>query len=290
MEDDHTASFITALANLQPSVSGLGDATPQSVLSPSPNPITAEELATLDGWTADQLKAEVIRLRRALALRDLRELRGLRGLREDVDVDVDVDALEQQHHENTTTADAILQSHLAFAQPFSVTPVGTVTPTTGLPVPPAVSVPQVGDVDQVPQLAQASPAANIGEVGEVSQVPQVQVPVDPVPGPVTVGATPGPSRKRAATRRDDSEHPPKVTKRDEGTGKRVERGRRRVELGRAIRSKLRMAMNISMDDPLPPPSAVTAPDSQPGDGYWVPNWMAGVGDAANAQVSQLRCI
>jgi hypothetical protein len=97
-------------------------------------------------------------------------------------------------------------------------------------------------------------------------------------------ATARPSRKRAATMADDPSS--KAIKRDEGTGKRVERGRR-LELGRALRTKMRMEMNIGQDDPLPTPTP-TPPegsDAEDGTGAWVPNWTAGLGDPANVQVS-----
>lgn len=64
----------------------------------------------------------------------------------------------------------------------------------------------------------------------------------------------------------------------------MEKGRR-VELARAIRTKMRYAMNIGLDDDLPPPTALTLPSAPAEVGAWVPNWPAGVSDPNNAQVS-----
>lgn len=213
MDQDHTAQFISALANLEPGIHHAPATAP-----PAPDGALlafGDNDPSLDGWSVEQLKSEVVRLRRALAS-------ALRlGVADDA-LPLPTTALV----DNVAAVHDALLPHLAsFAQPFAPT-------------------------------------------------------ATPVPAPAE-------GRKRALDGEDDAGGPSsrrttRASKRDSGTGKRVERGRR-VELGRAIRTKMRYAMNIGLDDDLPQPTAITLPDASPDHGYWVPNWSAGVSDGHNAQ-------
>ncbi|KAL1406745.1 hypothetical protein Q8F55_006149 [Vanrija albida] len=213
MDQDHTAQFISALANLEPGIHAPAapvGAPAQAALQPDLLAF-ADTDAALDGWTVDQLKAEVVRLRRALAA----------ALRLGVPDEV---PLPPNPLDSVAVHDALLPHLVSFAQPFP--------PATATPVPPPAET-------RKRELADDEAA--------------------------------GPSSRRTRT-----------SKRDSGTGKRVERGRR-VELGRAIRTKMRYAMNIGLEDDLPQPTVLTLPDASPDHGFWVPNWVAGVSDGHNAQ-------
>ncbi|KAK4689051.1 hypothetical protein P7C73_g1055, partial [Tremellales sp. Uapishka_1] len=87
----------------------------------------------------------------------------------------------------------------------------------------------------------------------------------------------GKKRKRVKT----------LTMRHEETGKRVEKSRR-VELGKALRTKMKQSMQISADSPLPPPSIpsdqATLSDQTLGQNpsdVFIPQWSAGLHDDTN---------
>ncbi|CAK9787272.1 hypothetical protein CC85DRAFT_284377 [Cutaneotrichosporon oleaginosum] len=248
MEDQTTAQFISALAHLQPSHS----------------PITAEELATLDGWSHEQLKHEVIRLRRMLG-------GGIGSV--------------PNHH----------QAHIHHHNHHVPHPnnMGPVNPGVGVGVGPSVGqmapVPQDMGLDrmgQQPELLHHLPA--YGYVHSMSPVMQQHTPTQSHSSlahhvrkrSFTEALSPAAAAAAAAAAAGTptgSTRGKRSSRHDSGTGKRVERGRR-VELQRAIRAKMRYMMGIGLDEDLPPPS-----EGDVGTVGWVPSWTAGVGDARNAE-------
>lgn len=238
MEEDQTAQFISALAHLQP--------------------IDGDDIASLDGWSIDQLKQEVIRLRRAL-----NSVGGVNPVHNPVPPPPNLGPVPP-----------------GVPQGMSV---GGVGPSVG-------SLPNVqpSDMDSLSRMGQPPPdlLPHIPVYGYVHQIPpnaqqtspRSHVPVeqerkrsfsDTFP-PLAEG-----SSSTSTSRKRTSHH-------DSGTGKRVERGRR-VELQRAIRAKMRYMMGIGLEDDLPPPS-----DGEVGTLGWVPSWTAGVGDARNSEVRNVH--
>lgn len=227
MEEDQTAQFISALAHLQP--------------------IDGDSLASLDGWSIDQLKQEVIRLRRAL------------------------------HHFHLNHP----HPHNHVPPPPNMNPV----PQVGVGVHPNMSplsgVPQDMGLDRMGQHQDLIPhLPAYGYVHAMSPVMQHHTP------PHSNSALDEQVRKRSFTEAmspftggSATSRGKRPSRHDSGTGKRVERGRR-VELQRAIRAKMRYMMGIGLEDDLPPPS-----EGDVASVGWVPSWTAGVGDARNSEVS-----
>lgn len=209
MEQD-AQSFMSVLANFQP---------------------VEEDIAALDGWSEDQLKAEVVRLRRALA----------------------------------SVTGGVGNLGVVGGGVVNNVPVGGVGNVVGDV---NVGVPMVDPLDRMG--------------GENGLVPlhgmQFGAPFLPEQ---EAGPSEEPPRRRRTL--DDGGVGPtrrKPTRHDSETGKRVERGRR-IELQRAIRTKMRYMMGIGLEDDLPAPSG----EEGFGNHGWVPNWPAGVGDARNGEVS-----
>lgn len=230
MEQDQ--SFISALATLQ-------------------RQVEEDDIAALDGWSAEQLKVEVVRLRRALVSVGAMGNLGVVG--------------------NVGGA------------PLGGVGVGVDVDVRSVGVPMGVELSRIGEdngllpLDGVQFGAQFMPKPEAGPSrqpqGQQQQQQQIH---QPPPG------TELPKRRRSSadeggpSRRKPSRH-------DVETGKRVERGRR-VELQRAIRTKMKSMMGIGLDDDLPAPSGE---HEDPGVQGWVPNWPAGTGDERNTEVCRV---
>ncbi|KAL7422091.1 hypothetical protein Q5752_002734 [Cryptotrichosporon argae] len=105
---------------------------------------------------------------------------------------------------------------------------------------------------------------------------------------VEQNAEAGPSRGKKRKTRDGEDRPHRSkavpSQRDDATGKRLET-KRRPELARAIRTKMRQSMGVGEDDTIPVPSAFE-PD---GAHTWVPNWPTGMQDPVNSTWVERMC-
>ncbi|WVW85164.1 hypothetical protein I302_107202 [Kwoniella bestiolae CBS 10118] len=92
-------------------------------------------------------------------------------------------------------------------------------------------------------------------------------------------------RKRNNNETDTKEE--KIVKRDEGTGKRLEKDRK-TELSKCVRTKIRSWLGVGMDDPLPHPQSnpTSAPQNGVGlstnaGGMFIPDWSQQLNDDVN---------
>ncbi|BEJ14417.1 hypothetical protein CspHIS471_0401840 [Cutaneotrichosporon sp. HIS471] len=236
MEEDQTAQFISAFAHLQP------------------QPITNEDLATLDGWSNDQLKHEVIRLRRIIA--------NVGGMPNHAQAHIH----NHNHHVqpppglgNVNHAVGVGHS----AGQMTTLPQDMSLDRMGQPQELLQHLPPYGYVHSMSPVMpeQHTPTQSNSSVEHHVRKRSYTEALSPV-----AGGTPGGTMRGKRPPRHDS-----------GTGKRIER-LRRVELQRAIRAKMRCMMGIGPDDDLPPPS-----EGDVGTVGWVPSWTAGVGDTRNSE-------